>query len=170
MTRQYGNLSFTRVYQAGHMVPSYQPEAVRWFEQRLGLPFPSFRYLLTLIKAYRIFMRAITHRDIATGQVDLNEYATTHKDQYSTTGTSDTWWKKNDVLPQTKHECYVLDQASRCTDEEVEWIKDGSAIIKDWIVVGRNPKGSSSVNQEGIAEEDDHRRGGQQVPLLAKDW
>lgn len=59
------------------MVPSYQPEA-----------------------AYRIFMRALTHKDIATGEVDLNEYASTHDVQYATTGPSDTWWMKSDVLSQ----------------------------------------------------------------------
>lgn len=80
LVRQYGNLSFTRVYQAGHMVPSYRPEA-----------------------AYRIYMRALTGKDIATGEIDLQHYAATNKDQYSTSGPSDTWWMKNDVLPQPPH-------------------------------------------------------------------
>jgi carboxypeptidase C (cathepsin A) len=45
--RQHGNLSFSRVYQAGHKVPSYQPET-----------------------AYRMFMRALFNKDIATGEAD----------------------------------------------------------------------------------------------------
>ncbi|KAF2170191.1 hypothetical protein M409DRAFT_19794 [Zasmidium cellare ATCC 36951] len=141
LTRQYGNLSFTRVYQAGHMVPSYQPEA-----------------------AYRIFMRSITGKDIATGEIDLNEYASTHDEQYSTTGPSSTWHMKNDVLPQPPHECYVLDVPSRCTAEEAEWIGDGSAIVKNWILIGR--KNDSNVVEQEVTGSSD----GAQIPLLAKDW
>ncbi|KXT14920.1 hypothetical protein AC579_3052 [Pseudocercospora musae] len=141
LVRQYGNLSFTRVYQSGHMVPSYQPEV-----------------------AYSIFMRALTQRDIATGEIDLKEYAATHGAQYSTTGPSDTWWMKNDVLPQPPHQCYVLDIPSRCSAEEIEWIKDGSAVIKDWIVVGRD-SGSNTVDQERLRNP----RPDEQIPLL-KDW
>lgn len=143
LVRQYGNLSFTRVYQAGHMVPSYQPEA-----------------------AYRIFMRALTHRDIATGQVDLNAYAEQHEEQYSTSGPSDAWWMKNDVLPQPAHECYVLDPQSRCTKEEIEWIKDGSAVVEDYIVVGRDRSkaAKSPADAAPIAAMP-----GAQIPLTA-DW
>jgi carboxypeptidase C (cathepsin A) len=38
--RQHGNLSFSRVYQAGHEVPAYQPET-----------------------AYEIFMRVLVNKD-----------------------------------------------------------------------------------------------------------
>lgn len=113
LTRQYGNLSFTRVYQAGHLVPAYQPQA-----------------------AYEIFMRALTGRDIATGEVVLQDVAS-KGEQYSTHGPSDAWWMKSDVLPAPPHECYYLDMG-RCTEEEKEWVFDGTAIVKDWIVVGRN--------------------------------
>lgn len=51
--RQHGNLSFSRVYEAGHEVASYQPET-----------------------AYRIFMRVIFGQDIATGQVSAQNYTT----------------------------------------------------------------------------------------------
>ena len=112
LTRQWGNFSFTRVYQAGHMVPSYQPEA-----------------------AHETFMRAVTGRDIATGTVDLQEVAASGE-QYSTDGPGDTWWKLNDVLPQPSAECYVLD-LGRCSGPEIDSILDGTAIVKDWIVVGR---------------------------------
>lgn len=112
------------------MVPSYQPEA-----------------------AYRIFMRALTHHDIATGTIDTHHtFPTTNNttsssddeeeeeeqyEYYSTTGPSDTWWKKNDVLPGMPHVCYTLDPLRQCTEEEVEWIRDGTAVVKDWILVGR---------------------------------
>ncbi|KAH7092930.1 carboxypeptidase-like protein S1 [Paraphoma chrysanthemicola] len=44
LVRQYGNLSYIRTYQAGHAIPSYQPET-----------------------AYKIFTRALFNLDIATG-------------------------------------------------------------------------------------------------------
>lgn len=112
LTRQYGNLSYSRVYQSGHMVPSYQPEV-----------------------AYEIFMRAVTGRDIPTGTIDLQQAAAEGK-QYSTEGPGDTWWMRNDVLPSPPRECYIWD-LGRCTDEEIGWILDGTAVVKDWIVVGR---------------------------------
>ncbi|KAK5128269.1 hypothetical protein LTR85_002936 [Meristemomyces frigidus] len=113
LTRQYGNLSFTRVFQAGHLVPSYQPEA-----------------------AYEIFMRALLGKDIATGSVDLQEVAA-QGELYATEGPPDTWWMRSEVLPAPPRECYYLD-IGRCTEEEKRWIFDGTAIVKDWIVTGRN--------------------------------
>ena len=53
--RQYGNLSFSRVYQAGHEVPYYQPEA-----------------------SYEIFKRALFNKDISTGEVDTSGIESYH--------------------------------------------------------------------------------------------
>ena len=77
-TRQFGNHSFTRVYQAGHEVPSYQPFA-----------------------AYEIFMRATFNRDIATGMIPVT-------DELATTGPKDTWQFKNEPPKSPKPKCYVL--------------------------------------------------------------
>jgi len=77
-TRQFGNLSFTRVYQAGHEVPSYQP-----------------------IASYEIFMRATFNRDIATGLIPVT-------DELSTEGPSDVWHIKNIPPVMPKPRCYVL--------------------------------------------------------------
>lgn len=53
--RQAGNLTFARVYQAGHHLPAYQPET-----------------------AFRIFERVITGKSVATGEdIDPATYATT---------------------------------------------------------------------------------------------
>ncbi|KAI5777506.1 carboxypeptidase S1 [Geopyxis carbonaria] len=52
--RQHGNFSFTRLYQAGHLVPAYQPQA-----------------------AYNVFERVLKRRSISTGkEVDLSSYST----------------------------------------------------------------------------------------------
>lgn len=138
LTRQFGNLSFTRVYQAGHMVPSYQPEA-----------------------AYKIFMRSLMGQDIATGEVDLQSVAAEGQ-QYSTDGPKDTWWMKNDVLPSPPHECYLWDMG-RCTREEMDAVFDGTAIIKDWIVVGKEDHAQSSRAQQAAVPH-----AGDQQPLVGK--
>ena len=104
--RQYGNLSFSRVYQAGHMVPSYQPET-----------------------AYRIFMRAMFNRDIATGTLPLS-------DTLGTVGPSDIRHIKNEVLPAPEPVYYILDPGFRCEQEQWERVWNGTAVVKDWVVVG----------------------------------
>lgn len=53
--RQFGNLSFARIYDAGHEVPAYQPEA-----------------------AFTVFTRIIQGTDVSTGKVvDLSAFNTT---------------------------------------------------------------------------------------------
>jgi hypothetical protein len=59
--RQYGNLSFSRIYDAGHTVPSYQPET-----------------------AFTVFTRIIEGNDIGTGKdIDISKFAT-NGPKYST--------------------------------------------------------------------------------------
>ncbi|RMZ16090.1 hypothetical protein D0862_01388 [Hortaea werneckii] len=109
--RQYGNLSFSRVYQAGHEIPSYQPET-----------------------AYRIFMRALFNRDIATGEQSTGGEGET----YSTTGPSDTLAITNEPPAQPVQFCYTLDAGSTCTEAELERLSEGSAIVDHFILVDCN--------------------------------
>ncbi|MCJ1336656.1 hypothetical protein MMC09_001934 [Bachmanniomyces sp. S44760] len=118
--RQYGNLSFSRVYQAGHEVPSYQPET-----------------------AYKIFMRAMFGKDVATGTVDV-------WDEYKTPGPLSTWHIKNEVLPPPEPECYILAPGT-CREEVYETVKNGTAIIEDYIVTGVE----KSDTHEGVAPPKD---------------
>ena len=78
MTRQVGNFSFTRVFQAGHEVPAYQPAA-----------------------AYEIFMRSTFHRDIATGFIPVT-------DDLVTVGPNDTKHIRNVPPEPPKEKCYIL--------------------------------------------------------------
>ncbi|KAB5522165.1 carboxypeptidase C [Coniochaeta sp. 2T2.1] len=78
MTRQVGRYSFTRVFQAGHEVPSYQPEA-----------------------AYEIFRRATLGLDIPSGSTVVD-------DEYATEGPRSTWHIKNAVPEMPKPKCYIL--------------------------------------------------------------
>lgn len=77
-TRQLGNLSFTRVFQSGHEVPSYQPAA-----------------------AWAIFNRATFGLDIAEGLVQTT-------DDFATTGPKSTWDVKNAIPEQPVSRCNVL--------------------------------------------------------------
>lgn len=106
--RQHGNFSFTRVYEAGHEVPAYQPET-----------------------AYEIFHRALFNRDIATGRIN-----TARNSSYSTHGPASTWQIKNKVPESPEPECYILSLEETCTSEQINSVVNNTAIIKDWIVVG----------------------------------
>ncbi|KAK8147573.1 hypothetical protein G3M48_001391 [Beauveria asiatica] len=79
LTRQHGNFSFTRVFQAGHMIPAYQP-----------------------VHAYEIFMRATFHKDIATGRHDVT-------DELATEGPGNTWHHRTKRYPAPEPRCYVLE-------------------------------------------------------------
>ncbi|RDW63714.1 hypothetical protein BP6252_11259 [Coleophoma cylindrospora] len=76
--RQLGNFSFSRVYQAGHEVPSYQPQA-----------------------AYDIFMRATFNKDISTGLVPATS-------EFRTEGPATTFHIKNGVPEKPEPVCYIL--------------------------------------------------------------
>ncbi|KAI0879868.1 serine carboxypeptidase [Annulohypoxylon maeteangense] len=107
--RQYGNFSFSRVYEAGHEVPAYQPET-----------------------AYKMFHRALFNKDIATGTVDLVD-----NPEYVTQGPSDTWAIKNQDPPDLLHFCYVYD-TSTCTEEQIESVLNGTAVIISGIIKDGN--------------------------------
>ncbi|KAH7420101.1 serine carboxypeptidase [Cadophora sp. MPI-SDFR-AT-0126] len=103
--RQFGNFSFSRVFQAGHEVPWYQPEV-----------------------SYNIFMRAMFNKDIATGLLPVS-------DDLTTLGPSSTFHIKNAVPSAPEPKCYILNPET-CTPEQYAGVKDGSAIVRDFFVVG----------------------------------
>ncbi|KAJ4302627.1 hypothetical protein N0V90_001516 [Kalmusia sp. IMI 367209] len=107
--RQYGNLSFTRVYEAGHEVPAYQPET-----------------------AYRIFMRALFNHDIATGNISTTENA-----DYGSKGPETVFNITNEPVQLPGSQCYVLDK-DQCTADQWASVENGTALVKNWIVVDAN--------------------------------
>lgn len=125
-TRQHGNLSFSRIYEAGHEVPFYQPET-----------------------AYQVFMRALFGRDISTGKVEVNP------SNYTTVGPANTYNITNKPLEaQPLQFCYTQDMSGSCTDEQVATIQNGSATICSYIVKDRNstelfPELAGSMNEAG---------------------
>ncbi|KAF1938259.1 alpha/beta-hydrolase [Clathrospora elynae] len=108
-TRQYGNLSFTRVYESGHEVPAYQPET-----------------------AYRIFTRALFNFDISTGKESITE-----NPSYASEGPSNVYNITNEPIVDPGSQCYVLDPG-QCTAEQWATVMNGTALVRNWIVVDAN--------------------------------
>lgn len=106
ITRQLGNYSFTRVFQAGHMVPAYQPVA-----------------------AYEFFMRATFDLDISSGTLPLSD------DLKTGNGEAFDRWIKQPPPAFPEPRCYVL-QPATCLPETWEKVKAGKAKIEDYFVVG----------------------------------
>ncbi|KAK0622063.1 Alpha/Beta hydrolase protein [Bombardia bombarda] len=105
--RQYGNLSFSRVFQAGHAVPYYQPET-----------------------AYQIFNRVMSNTDVATGKLS------TIAGDYSSSG-PDSVFVANSIVPKEEaRDCYLWDVMETCDQKQEEILTSGSAVVKDFILVG----------------------------------
>ncbi|KLJ05937.1 hypothetical protein EMPG_10645 [Blastomyces silverae] len=96
--RQHGSYSFTRVYQSGHMVPSYQPEL-----------------------ALELFRRSLFNLDLATGQIDLLTQS-----NYSTPGPANsTHTEKPPAQPSPT--CYFWYMPSSCADNQISAVIEGKA-------------------------------------------
>lgn len=78
MTRQRGNFSFTRVFQAGHEVPAYQG-----------------------CVAFELFERATFGLDVPTGRAVTD-------DEFVTAGPGSVWDVQGVVPVQMKPRCYIL--------------------------------------------------------------
>lgn len=112
LVRQHGNFSFTRVYQSGHEVPAYQPET-----------------------AYQIFHRSMFNRDITTGRL-----STVDNPEYSTDGL-DYIWDVRDSIPNPQPPlCYILNMVNTCTEDQIQSVRNGSAVIKDFVLMDDNAK------------------------------
>ncbi|KAL6806575.1 Alpha/Beta hydrolase protein [Trichoderma sp. SZMC 28013] len=106
VVRQHGNVSFSRVFEAGHSVTAYQPETV-----------------------YQIFQRSMFGKDVATGQTKVN-------DKYSTKGPISSWGIKNKIPKHSpENQCYTYLATQTCTPEQIRALEDGTAVTKDFIVL-----------------------------------
>ncbi|OJD22821.1 hypothetical protein ACJ73_05831 [Blastomyces percursus] len=96
--RQHGNYSFTRVYQSGHMVPSYQPEL-----------------------ALELFRRSLYNLDFATGKIDILTQS-----NYTTTGLANsTHTEKPPAQPSPT--CYFWSMPSSCANDQISAVIKGKA-------------------------------------------
>ncbi|KAK4466023.1 Alpha/Beta hydrolase protein [Cladorrhinum samala] len=133
--RQYGKgLSFARVYQAGHSVAGYQPETV-----------------------YRIFERSMGRLDVATGQITVGE------EGYSTEGPGSVRDVKQEAPDSPESVCYLVDVTNTCTENQVEALIKGTAVVRGGKVVEPKPlkEGLGEPRSEG-GENGDGKRGGDQ--------
>jgi len=106
--RQHGGLSFSRVLDAGHEAPWYQPETT-----------------------YRIFQRVMFNRDVATGKEGNDE-----KRKVTTKGPASVRQVRNQVPVQEVSECYFWDMFETCTPTQIAMFRNETAIAKDYIMVG----------------------------------
>lgn len=135
--RQHGNFSFTRVYQAGHLVPAYQPET-----------------------AYVLFDRVIRGVSLATG----NDIQTSGANIYSSTGPANTTVGLRSPKPP-QPTCFVRNIMT-CTDNQIQMIGGGLGIIINGVLYNSSdeyvepnalPAGPDSEN---INQDKKHGSGG----------
>ncbi|KAK7418753.1 hypothetical protein QQX98_003771 [Neonectria punicea] len=107
LVRQHGNVSFSRVFDSGHSVAAYQPETV-----------------------YRIFKRAIFGRDVATGRVEIGAGG-----NYSSNGPLSSFSVKNKLPESPEPTCFLSQASWACSDEQLEALADGTAVVRDNVVV-----------------------------------
>jgi hypothetical protein len=91
--------------------------------------------------SYEIFMRALLNKDVATGIIPVT-------DNYSTIGPSSTWHIKNVIPPQPQPTCYILDPSS-CTEEVYATVMNGTAVVKNYIVVEGAKSRFGNIVQDG---------------------
>jgi len=145
VVRQQGNLSFSRVFQAGHVVAAYQPETV-----------------------FRIFQRAMFRRDIATGNVDVGEAGA----NYSSAGPRSSFGIKHAVPSNPPPVCLVMDAGITCTPDQMEALRNGSAVVEDYVVVWPPPEintanGTDNAQLPGAPPAGKNRAGRTVTPIAA---
>jgi carboxypeptidase D len=73
------------------------------------------------------------NRDVATGKVDT----TAGKEcGYATKGVASVAHVRNQVPVYPVSECYLWDIFETCTKGQTERLRNGTAVVKDWVVVG----------------------------------
>jgi hypothetical protein len=104
--RQYGNYSFSRVYQAGSAIEASQPET-----------------------AFQIFQRAIFGLDIAKGIVNTEKTPT-----YSSKGALAASRAKQDVPEISEPFCYSLEPTT-CSDKAWREVYFGTGMLHQYILI-----------------------------------
>jgi len=115
LVRQFGNLSFTRVFSAGHEVPYYQPET-----------------------AYKIFSRVMFNKDVATGKINTEPTKPHSKcaGVVSTKGPHSVADVTNELPAAHPQECYFWDMFETCSREQIGLAIKGAAVFEDFIMTG----------------------------------
>lgn len=104
LVRQAGNVSFVRVFQAGHAVGAWQPETF-----------------------YQVYERVVSGRDTATGSEVVG-------DGYATAGEGSSLGHREKVPMAAESVCYLYDLRTTCKAEELQALVNGTAVVKDFVV------------------------------------
>jgi len=142
--RQFGNLSFSRIYDAGHFVPYYQPET-----------------------AFTIFTRVVLGTDVSTGNL-------INSSNFSTTGPSSSNHTNVAPSTQPSPTCWLRALDETCSQAQISAIAAGQGVVqagvwyanaKDYVLpsssvaagvpgqpatASMNGKGSSSTPLTGV--------------------
>lgn len=101
--RQYGNLTFSRVYDSGHFIPYYQPET-----------------------AFQIFARVIYGNDLSTAaDVDLSSFASN--------GTANATYTNTVPDDAPEPTCWVRNWNASCDEDDTEAMKKGIGLVQNGI-------------------------------------
>ncbi|KAK8014450.1 hypothetical protein PG990_007746 [Apiospora arundinis] len=125
VVRQLGNLSFSRIYQAGHFVPAYQPET-----------------------AFQVFARIILGKSLSDGKpVDLSTY--------DTTGPANATSSLQLPPPSPKHTCWVRNIPGTCDETQQKVLmnfdltQEKVAIVDGALVTGAAVSSTASRTTAG---------------------
>ncbi|KMU85734.1 carboxypeptidase S1 [Coccidioides immitis H538.4] len=99
VVRQFANLSFARIYDAGHFIPYYQPEAV-----------------------FKLFTRIIEGKNPSTGESIPNISAFQTKGDANST-------KTNSLPAQARPTCYLRKAQDTCSPDQIEKMKAGKGYV-----------------------------------------
>ncbi|KAI7773322.1 hypothetical protein LA080_011226 [Diaporthe eres] len=109
LVRQFKNFSFSRVFEAGHIADAYQPETV-----------------------LRIFERAISGRDVATGEADAGGGSS----GYASSGPASSLNVTNEIPePVVGPMCFWYDAYYTCDEAQQAALEKNVAVIEDYVVV-----------------------------------
>jgi len=78
-------------------------------------------------------MRTIQDQDVATGSISLGTGC--DSENYTTTGPSSILDVKNVLPVSLPIQCYLWQLSTTCTPDQVEAVINGTAVVKDYIVI-----------------------------------
>jgi hypothetical protein len=135
--RQFGNLSFSHIFDAGHLVPMYQPET-----------------------AFTVFTRVIKGVDVSMGRnVDLSTYATE--------GVEDSSVRRNEAGGGEAAVCWIRDVEGTCSETERIGIDRDEGDVRNgvWNMDYNDGVGDGEVTKPSKGAKSETEKATSTVPL-----
>lgn len=88
--------------------------------------------------AFQIFNRVMFDKDVATGEVAIS-------DEYASSGPASVEGITNEVSPSHERYCYLWDMLETCLLDEYAIVMSGSAIIKDYVLLGYTAPNGTNI-------------------------